>query len=231
MSFEVAEKGFRVWQAHTRNLFSVLARRRGVVSMRLLRSTQDRRQHLMLATWAGKAAHDAALKSLEVKLALKALTAGNFTQKTAETRDFELLDLVWGRAGMTAFATPGIFVNHIEFEVIPEKFDEYWRPYARNFLSVLARQKGLVAEEIFRSLDNRYKGVALRSYPSKELSAVGPEFNPPREVKLATKPAEDFKVYDQSKRATYHDYQVVDVIVGPGGDKAYDGFINQLEAV
>lgn len=231
-NLEVAPKKLELWLPHARNQLSVLARQSGLVSVRMLRAIDNANRFLFLRTWRDKEAARQVLASAEVQHVDKPLMDPSLYKSSVEMRDFELLDMVWGRSGPSAFSRLGVFLNHIEFEVVPEKFDNNWRPYARNFLSVIARQPELVAEEILRSTDNPHRCIAIRSYAGKENSYIGPEWKPSIELKLSTKPAEDWQVYDHSKfPPKYTDCQVADMVWGPSGAKDYEDFMDSLVPV
>ncbi len=232
--FELQPSGEAEWAPVARAILSVTARQPGSVSCRILRSAKNPLSVLVIATWRDRGSADRARQSEEVRVVAQLLNKAKFYKGgTDQRKEFELLDMVWGRESKR-FGAPGTFVNHIAFYVKPDKYEQKWRPYARNFVSVMARQPGLVAEEIFRSLDDRYSGIALRTFVGRENSLVGPEFQPTEEIKLATQPADDAQVYDRSRSSAasrYREDEVFEVTLGASALGDYDAFMDGLVPV
>ncbi len=230
VEFEVVPGKFGEWELYLRNYLGVLARQPGGVSFRVLRIASEQHKFISLRTWLSQADAQRAREAPELALAGKPARDGGFyAGKPAVWMEYSLLDMVWGHEA-ASFIQPGIYADHIVAGVGPGKW-ERWRPYARNFLSVMARQPGVVCEEMLRSLANPDRFIALRVFVSKEAGQVGPEFKPAAEMKLATEPAEAGKVYEGGPGATYRMCTLYDAVWGVAGAQAYDQFMRALKPV
>jgi hypothetical protein len=191
------------------------------VGFRLFRDTAAPGRALLLATWAKREQVGRAQR-----LAEGTPLAG---MRVRAREDFTLLDMAWGRVSRR-FHARGIHADHISASVAPGKWD-LWRPYARNFVSVMARQAGFVAHEMLRSHTDPLRFAVLRSFVSPQAARVGPEFDPPEEVRLATEPGEARGVYAGTPPPRYRMLELRAAAWGPAGRRAYEQYVGQLESV
>jgi quinol monooxygenase YgiN len=222
------------WRARARNHLSVMARREGLMSMRLYHDLARPERFLTIAVWRSRDDSQRALESREVALAPGGAAGGGGA--TAQTvREFELIDFVWGRRGPRAFlAVPGGFAQHLYTHVTAAK-REAWEPYRRNFGSVMARQNGITSYEMMQDLADPEVVLVLRNYESGAYGSVikgaSSDYRPNREVQYATRPALEFNVYEGARPVEYTDCELVDGVVGPGGIEHYQQFMENLQPV
>jgi hypothetical protein len=205
----------RAWLRSMREQSAALAHEPAAVCFRLWRELDAPGRFLWLETWLR--AEDAR-KSASI-------------HRTGGTRveEFDLLDMAWGRDS-EAFMRPGTHADHIRAGVGPGMW-EAWRPYARNFVSVMARQPGMIAHEMLRCFADSESFVALRTLVSREAARVGPEFDPPEEVRLATEPADTRRVYEGGPPPIYRTLELVRATWATRGRAACDRFMYDLEPV
>lgn len=215
VELEVPADREHAWLASIGEQLALLAREPGAVSFRVWREIDAPGRFLWLETWL-RAEHAADRIS-------------RHRAEGARAESFGLLDMAWGReAG--AFLRLGGYADHISAGVAPGKWEQ-WRPYARNFVSVMARQPGMVAHEMLRCDVEPERFVALRTLVSRDAARVGPEFDPPQEVKLATEPAETRQVYAGGPIPAYRSLELVSATWGACGRAAYDRLMHELEPV
>ncbi|MEE9286193.1 MAG: antibiotic biosynthesis monooxygenase family protein [Dehalococcoidia bacterium] len=231
VEFEVVPEKRAHWEPYVRNYLAVQARQPGGVSFRILRLLDEPNKFISLRTWLSREDARRAGESPEAQLAGRpALEGGFYQDRPARWTEHELLDMVWGRAGPDPFGTPGRYVHHIAGAVASGKLDE-WRVYSRTFVAVMARQPGLVSHETLRSSADAQRFIALRTHMSQADARIGPEFEPPAEVKLAAAPARSLHVYEGSPPSVARPCEVYDVVWGVAGPWAYDQFMANLEPV
>jgi quinol monooxygenase YgiN len=230
VEFEVVPETFERWRPYLHNYLAAMARQPGGVSFRVLKTESPQHKFISIRVWLSKEDAERAMASPEIQLVRQvAVDGGFYAGKPAVWTECELLDMVWGWK-REAFVRKGAYVDHIMGGVGPGKWD-LWRPYARNFVSVIARQPGVVSHETFRFLADPMRFFVLRSFASREAGKAGPEFQPPAEMKLATVPAEQRKVYEGGPGTKYHACEVWDAVWGAAGEQAYDVFMRGLKPV
>src|SRR5262249_2528788 len=152
-----------------RNHLSVLARQEGLWSARLYvelgheleRDPGPSRRFIAIATWSTRDHAQRALASAEVRLA--PIAAGLASGGAPRTREFELIDHVFGRRGPSAFPARGGFAQHL-YTHIPTVKRDAWEPYRRNCGSIMARQTGVVSYELLQDLGDPEVVLVLREY-------------------------------------------------------------------
>jgi quinol monooxygenase YgiN len=105
-----------------------------------------------------------------------------------------------------------MFVEQIEFEVVPEWLAE-WRVYVRTYLAALAREPGGVSFRILRNADAENRFISLRTWLSKddaERSRQGPA------SRLAAKPSRDGGYY-AGRPMVRTELGVIDMVWGLSG--------------
>src|SRR5262249_4521157 len=137
------------WLAAQREQLAALARAPGGVCFRLWRELGAPGRFLWLENW----------QTPEDARASRQRAGG------ARLGQFDLLDMAWGRDA-DAFLRPGIHADHIRAGVGPGKWHD-WRVYSRNFVSVMARQPGLVTHETLHCCEDALGFVALRTLVSR----------------------------------------------------------------
>ena len=231
VEFEVAPGKLPEWRSYIPGYLGAQSRMPGSVSFRVLEDKGTPNRFFSIRTWLSKEDAMRAKESPESQLAGQPARDGGFYDgMPVRHEEFELLDMVWGLEGPTAFATQGLAAQHIVTGPGPGLYD-LWRPYARNFASVMARQTGLVCHETYRSLADPERIVVLRTFRSTDAANAGPEYAPPKEVKLAAKPAKDLGVYEGHVPAVRTECELFDAVWGQAGQAAYDRFIMDLEPV
>jgi quinol monooxygenase YgiN len=217
LEFEIDENACDAWLAEARSCLAALAREPDGVCFRLWRELDAPRRFVLLATWREGGGSS---------------RGGRATREPGLLRDassrsgFELLDMGWGRES-EAFLRAGVYADHISAAVGPGKW-ELWRPYARNFVSVMVRQPGMVSEEMLRSRDDPERFVALRVFVSPQAARVGPEFEPPQEVRLAAEAGEALGVYQGAPPPRYRLLELVEGVWGVEGRAACDDYVRGL---
>jgi hypothetical protein len=73
--------------------------------------------------------------------------------------------------------------------------------------------------------------VALRVFVSPQAARVGPEFEPPEEVKLAAEAGESRGVYQGAPAPRYRLLELVEGAWGAAGRAACDDYVRRLEPV
>lgn len=231
VDFEVVPEKLTEWQPYLRNYLAVQARQRGGVFFRVLRDLDRPYKYISLRTWLTKADALRAGESAEAQLAGKPARDGGFyAGRPAVWAEYEIADLVWGTQGPEASTHAGLFVHHLRSGVGPGKFAT-WLPYGRNFLSVMARQRGVVSVEILRNPAEPDRFVALRTYADRQSSRVGPEFEPTVEVQLVIDSGKALGVYEGAAPVVYSNLELYDAIWGQAGPGAYDAFMRCLGPV
>ena len=228
VEFKVAPETLESWQRYIPGYLGAMARLPGSVSFRVLADRAKPNRFFSLRTWLSQAHAEQAKAMPESVLAGQPGRDGSFYEgMPVSHEEFQVLDMVWGLEGSAPFAIPGHAAQHIVTGPGPGKF-EAWRPYARNFASVMARQPGLVSHETLRSLADPDKIVVLRTFRGMEEAQAGPEYDPPAEVRLA-QVAAHLGVYEGAKPAVRTECRLFDVVWGLEGPLAYDEMMAGLQ--
>ncbi len=102
-----------------------------------------------------------------------------------------------------------MYVHHIEFGVVPAKFD-IWAAHAHNNLSVMSRQPGLVLMRLLRDRNKPANWVSHRIWRGKadsDRALASPE------VQLAVKTNPDLGL-SEGFPTVFKEYQLIDVVFG-----------------
>ncbi len=221
---DIFPEQFDKWSAHAHNYVSVMSRKPGLAVIRGLRSIVDPHHVVFVETWRSKEDCAKAQASIEAGLVATAIRRGELVRNERH-REFGLHDMVWGRRGLHGFSDPAQFVRHIEVDVFPEKFAQQWVPWVRNFLSVFARQKGVLAEEILRSTTDPYHLVAIRTYVNEAAALAKPSI----EEETAANFTKEGKVY--AKPPSSITCSLFDIGWGLTGQQDIGEFMMQMESV
>ncbi|MBI3743021.1 MAG: antibiotic biosynthesis monooxygenase [Chloroflexi bacterium] len=237
----VAPGRFERFAAGAKNSLSVMARQEGLVQHRLLRSARLTRpsgtlsirdgegkrgtegdQVISIATWRSEAECKQALGSLEIEMALAPVRQERLVANVVQ-KDYTLHDVVWGRRGVEGLASALQVIRHIEVDVFPEKFDKQWVPWVRNFLSVFARQKGVLGEEVYRSVERPYHLIAMRIYADRAAATAPVSI----EETTAARMTKEGNVYAGPPASV--ECSLLDMVWGPRGVEEMEKFMGKME--
>ena len=102
--FGVRPETMDLWVPHAHNNLSVMARKEGLLSMRLFRDRQEPTHFFSIRVWRTKEDAQRALASPEVQLAIRTnIDHGMSEGYPTIEREFTLLDHVFGRKGVKNF--------------------------------------------------------------------------------------------------------------------------------
>jgi quinol monooxygenase YgiN len=225
-----------LWTPHLHNELSVLARKAGLLSARLLRDKLVPERFLSFEVWQNRAAAQNAHQSPEARLLAQARQAHGVDETPSVfVREMELIDHVWGRKGASAFLPIGAgFAQLVHVHVPAEKLDA-WAPYRRNCGSIMARHNGVASYEMARDLADPTLFLVLRVYDDESFASImkgatGP-YTPTREIQYAIRAVQDLDLYAGSRPPEYIDGQLWDGVLGLSGIELYGEFMQGLEPV
>ncbi len=231
IEFQVRPEKLAEWEVYVRTCLAALAREPGGVSFRMLRDLDwpQRNKLISLRSWISKGvAERSRTASPEATLAAAPSREGGFYTGMPMTRtEHSLWDMVWGLAGPERFVRRGGFLQRLKSGFGPGK-EAQWTPYARNFVSVFARQPGVVALELLRPVEGGNRYVAVRTYLAREDARAGPEAQPSAELRLAVEAGQQLKVYEGGPGVAYTNCEVVDALWGAAGQEAYHRYMRSL---
>ncbi len=229
VQFDVAPEKFAAWERYIPEYLAVQAKQSGGVSFRILKVTSKDFRYIALRQWLTKADAERAKANPEVFEAGRPAREGGFYAGPAAWNEYALFDMVWGIRGSGEFMKPALYVQQVEGGVAPAKYTA-WRPYARNFMSVMARQAGVVSEEAFALSSDRHRFLFLRTFTSRQDANVSPEISPSAEVNLARKPAADMKLYEGGPGTHITNCSVYASVWGREGPQACQRFMEGLQS-
>lgn len=225
---EVVPEKFAAWERYIPNYLATQAMQPGGVSFRILKVLGRDYAYIALRQWLAKDHAERAKADPKVFEAGRPAREGGFYAGPATWTEYELFDMVWGVRGHSEFMKLGLYVQQVESGVAPAKYAA-WRPYARNFMSVMARQAGVVGEEAFALGSDRHRFIFLRTFFSRQDAKVSPEISPSAEVSLARKPAADMKLYEGGPGTHITNCSVYASVWGKEGPQACQRFIEGLQ--
>jgi heme-degrading monooxygenase HmoA len=228
VQFDVVPEKFAAWERYLPDYLATQARQPGGVSFRILKVVGKDFQYIALRQWLTKDAAERAQASPEVFEAGRPARENGYYAGPAAWAEYELFDMVWGVRGGSEFMKPGLYVQQVEGGVAPAKYAT-WRPYARNFLSVMARQPGVVGEEAFALRNDHHRFIFLRTFLSQQDANLTPEISPSAEVTLARKPAADMRLYEGGPGTHITNCSVYASVWGKEGPQACQRFMEGLK--
>ena len=229
IEFEVVAEKERQWEPYMRNFHAVEARMPGGVLFRVLRRLDEPHRFISLRTWLSKEDSKAAFRTSDLDLAARpAQQDGFYRGKQATWTQCELLDFVWGPEGPSGYAAPELFARYAVRDVPPEKLAPY-RAYSRNFLSVMARQKGFVSGEVLRPAGPAHRFISVLMFRARDRWPIDSSAEPSAEVRMAFEAGRATRAYEGSSPLVALNTAVFDAAWGREGAAAYQRFIDGLE--
>lgn len=230
VQFEVVPERLAAWERYIPDYLAVQAKQPGGVSFRILKVLGHGYRYIALREWLTKGDSERGKANPEVFAAGRPAREGGFYAGPAVWTDYDVFDMVWGTRGSGEFMKAGLYVQEVRGGVAPEKYAA-WRPYQRNFMSVMARQPGVVAEEACALSTDRHRFIFLRTFSNRQAADVTPEITPSAEVDLARKPAADLRLYEGGPGTQITNCSVYASVWGREGPQAYQRFMEGLQAV